>query len=279
MKIVATLLARDEADVIEAQLAFHYAAGVDFVVATDHRSTDGTRELLEAHERAGRLQLLREDGETVLQGPWVTRMARIAAREHGADWILNTDADEFWWPRTGTLRDILGAVPPAYSRVKVPIRSFVPRPDDDRFFAERLTVRLATAAAINAPTTPYRAVYHLAHRASPTLTVGQGSHAVDGLDGGTLPGPVPIEALHFPFRTGAQVAAKHAKTLASWRGNLRGDLARARALMDAGRTQAFFDESSSTTRRWRAGSPPGRCRRTPGSATRSGRSQRVAPRS
>ena len=38
MKLVMTLLARDEADVVEAWLAFHLNAGADFVVATDNRS-------------------------------------------------------------------------------------------------------------------------------------------------------------------------------------------------------------------------------------------------
>ncbi len=62
MKLVMTLLARDEADVVDAHLAFHLNAGVDFVVATDNGSEDGTTEILERYERAGHLHLIREPG-------------------------------------------------------------------------------------------------------------------------------------------------------------------------------------------------------------------------
>src|SRR5919106_5144173 len=111
MRLVMTLLARDEADIVDAQIAFHLGAGVDFVVATDNRSEDATTEILERYEREGHLHLIREPGDDLRQSEWVTRMARIAATQFGADWILNTDADEFWWPRNGSFRELFATVP------------------------------------------------------------------------------------------------------------------------------------------------------------------------
>jgi hypothetical protein len=113
VKLVLTLLARDEADIVDAQIAFHLHAGVDYVIATDNRSQDRTAEILERYERAGVLLLLREGGDDMRQDEWVTRMARLAATDFGADWVINADADEFWWPRSGSLKDVLAAVPTA----------------------------------------------------------------------------------------------------------------------------------------------------------------------
>ena len=41
MKLVQTLVVRDEADIVDAQIAYHLNAGVDFVIASDHDSLDG----------------------------------------------------------------------------------------------------------------------------------------------------------------------------------------------------------------------------------------------
>src|SRR3989475_4145738 len=90
MKLVMTLRARDEADVVDAQIAFHLNAGVDFVVATDHRSEDGTTQILESYARTGHLHLIREEGEEMQEGEWATRMARLAAGEFGADWVIHS---------------------------------------------------------------------------------------------------------------------------------------------------------------------------------------------
>jgi hypothetical protein len=234
VKLAMTLLVRDEADIVEAQLAFHLAAGVDVVIATDHRSSDGTTEILERYARDGSVHLVREDAERIRQSDWVTRMARLAATEHGADWVLNSDADEFWWPRAGTLKDVLGAVPPPYGVVRAVSRIFVPRPGRTPW-AERMTARLALAAPINDPATPYRHVAKVAHRAHPQIVVRQGNHSVAGVELRELRPWAGLELLHFPLRSQEQVERKHRNTLAAWERNLRGDLARSRA----GSAEAF----------------------------------------
>jgi hypothetical protein len=204
MKLVVTVLARDEADVIDAQVAFHLNAGADFVIATDNKSQDGTTEILERYERDGVLHLIREPAEGLRQGEWVTRMARLAAEKHGADWVINTDADEFWWPRGGTLKEVLGVVPDTYGIVQGFWRSFVPRPDDGEFFAERMTARLSQHAPINDPTSFYRPVVKVAHRADPQVTVARGNHALADSPLRTLTTWHPLEVLHFPLRSRAQ---------------------------------------------------------------------------
>jgi Glycosyl transferase family 2 len=204
VKIVLTVLARDEADVIEAMIAYHLNAGVDFVVATDNNSRDGTTEVLEAYARAGCLHLIREPAEGLRQGEWVTRMARLAAARLDADWVINSDADEFWWPRGGSLRDVLGAIPRRYGIVTAFWRNFAPRPDDGAFFAERMTIRLSQHAPINDPSSVYRPVTKVAHRADPEVVVGRGNHGLVGSRFRSLTTWHPIEVLHFPLRSRAQ---------------------------------------------------------------------------
>ena len=206
--IVVTVLARDEADVIDAQVSFHLNAGADLVIATDNNSRDGTTEILERYRREGVLHLIREPAEGLRQGEWVTRMARLAASEYGADWVINSDADEFWWPRGGSLKEVLDAVPDEYGIVAAFWRSFVPRPDDGALFAERMTARLTQHAPINDPTSFYRPVVKVAHRGDPRVEVGRGNHAL--VDSGflTLTTWHPLEVLHFPLRSGAQWARK-----------------------------------------------------------------------
>ena len=198
MKLVMTLLVRDEADVVDAQIAYHLDAGVDFVVATDNRSQDGTTEILERYERDGVLHLIREPGDDLRQSEWVTRMARLAATDFGADWILNADADEFWHPRGGSFEELFAAVPERFGAVRGAWRTFVPRPDDGRFFAERMTARLCTPSFHPHPLSTH---FKSAHRARPDVRIGRGNHEALAADLVALRGWYPIEILHFPVRS------------------------------------------------------------------------------
>ena len=58
-------------------------------------------------------------------------MARLAATEHGADWVMSSDADEFWWPRGGSLPRCSARSRAATGSSQSFVRHFVPVPADD----------------------------------------------------------------------------------------------------------------------------------------------------
>jgi hypothetical protein len=200
MKVVQTLVVRDEADIVDDHIAYHLDAGVDFVIASDHESRDGTTEILETYARDGCLLRIPVHGQ-MRDGPWRTHMARLAATEHQADWIINTDADEFWMPHGGSLRDVFAAVREPYGIVFALSRHFVPRPDDGASFAERMTTRVSSPAAINDPTSPYRPHLKAAHRADPDVTISFGAHVARSRRWRAVHHWHPADVLHFPFRS------------------------------------------------------------------------------
>ena len=212
-----TLKVRDEEDVLEANLRYHVAQGVDFFVVTDNASTDRTPEILRGYQEAGLLHLLDDARRDYFaaHGEWVSHMARLAATRFAADWVINNDADEFWTPVTGTLKDALAGIPDRYSVVVAPRPEFVPRPDAPGPFYERLTVREARS----------RLRPKVAHRAADNVVISGGGHDVDregarprregrlSTDAYTAHQPAeafipvprwPIRILHFPHRSFAQ---------------------------------------------------------------------------
>lgn len=212
MRVVSTLIVRDEADIVGEHLRHHVEVGVDFVVAIDHRSTDGTTDILREHERAGRLHLIQEQGDVIKQQEWVTRMARLAATDFGADWVLNCDVDEFWWPRDGSLRDVLEAVPPRFGTIRGWGRHFVARPETGEQFYERMTVRRRPTAE---PGSPYRPGFKTAHRATPDVVVTRGNHNAFGRGLTPLREWKPCEVFHFPIRSQAQMERKFLRLVTS----------------------------------------------------------------
>ena len=206
MKLVMTLLLRDEEDIVRENLDFHLAQGVDRVIVTDNGSEDATVEILREYEAQGAVRLLLEPADDYSQGRWVTRMARLAAAE-GADWVINNDADEFWWPRSGTLASTFEGLGDEVGIVVAHRTNFAPCPEDGRRFWERMTARERESLnPLGKPLPP-----KVAHRAHPEITVVQGNHRVEGPDLGGRVDDGSIEILHFPMRTYAQFENKIVK--------------------------------------------------------------------
>lgn len=200
-----TLLVRNEADIIESNLDYHLAQGVDFVIVTDHGSQDGTRELLEKYRRAGVLRLIHDDGDGHHQSRRVTFMAQLAGREHGADWIIHNDADEFWWPIAGSLCDVFAAIPDEYGQVEVSRRvNFVPGDESPAPFHQRLVRR--EAVSFNGEGNPLES--KIAHRPHPGVVVAPGNHWISGTDLRPVPISDMLEIFHFPMRDYAQYQRK-----------------------------------------------------------------------
>ncbi len=201
-----TLLVRDEEDIVRENLDFHLAQGVDRVIVTDNGSEDRTPEILREYEARGLVSVLLEPADDYSQGRWVTRMARMAADE-GADWVINSDADEFWWPRAGTLRSTFERLGSGVGIVVAHRTNFVPCAEDGRVFWERMTLRERESLnPLGKPLPP-----KVAHRAHPGITVVQGNHRVEGVDLGSRVDDGSIEILHFPMRTYAQFENKIVK--------------------------------------------------------------------
>ena len=110
-KLIMTLLVRDEADIVEDNLRFHLAGGVDHIIATDNGSSDGTLEILQKYEQLGVLTLLHEPLGTFAQSTWVNRMADLALGRFGPCQIFHCDADEFWHSAAGNLKTELCRFP------------------------------------------------------------------------------------------------------------------------------------------------------------------------
>jgi len=172
MRLIMAMKVRDEDDVLEANLRYHRAQGVDHFIVTDNGSTDGTLDILRRYQADGLLKLIEEPSTEDFRDQahwWVTRMARLGATELGADWVVHADADEFWSPVTGTLKQALEGIPDQFGVVLAPRPEFVARPDGPGPFWERMTVREARS----------RLRPKIAHRADPDATLHRGAHDLD----------------------------------------------------------------------------------------------------
>jgi hypothetical protein len=135
--------------------------------------------------------------------------------------VISSDADQFWWPREGGLKEVLAASPAHFGVIHAFDRVFVPRPDDGAHFAERMILRMSAPAPINAPASTYRPLVRVVHRGDPRVVVARGSHSISGASLVPLLNWHPIEVLHFPWRSTVQMARKARHLVKAFAGSSR----------------------------------------------------------
>lgn len=103
--LIMTLLVKNEEMMLEKNLLFHKAMGVDGFIITDNNSTDATLSIIEKYRQKGWVkEVIRETATNYEQKAWVDRMIWLAKTRYHADWVINADADELWYSPTGNLK-------------------------------------------------------------------------------------------------------------------------------------------------------------------------------
>ena len=214
MKLVMTLLVRDEQDIIRENIEYHLAQGVDFFIATDNRSVDATTNILKEYEARGLLRYIYEGRDDYNQHAWVTRMARMASTEYGANWIINNDADEFWYPVSGNLKETFKSLPEEVNIVEADRINFVAVKETDEPFWSRMVFR--QKESLNPLGSPLPS--KVAHRGSASVQVRQGNHSVNGMANPKIVTGI-VEIFHYPIRSYQQLENKISKGGAAYRRN------------------------------------------------------------
>lgn len=218
IKLVMTLVCRDEADIILQNIDTHLSLGVDHVLVTDHGSVDGTRDILAEYERLGVATVIDKAQRKQTQSKWMTRMAKLAKKRHGAEWILNNDADEFWIPESGNLKDAVQGATASVLQARRMNMVYAHDTDPTLPWAERLVYRAArplplpTLQDFYSDTLEFPYFYHelppkVLTRAKGLLRIHPGNHAA------SYRIPVEHEAsdiniFHFPVRSPEQFTRK-----------------------------------------------------------------------
>ncbi len=207
VRFVVTVMVRDEVDVMAAWVEHHLAQGADLIIATDNGSIDGTTEVLQAYADRGVLELHHDPVFRKQQHAVVTGMARRAASEHGADWVINADADEFWVPcdKALTLRSALDRIPTSLGAFTVPVINLVGPPALRGSGIDRLLWRdVRTAEQLHAVGIYAQPTDDAVHRGDPDVTVSQGNHFVSLKSTGQPDPAFALEVLHLPWRSWSQ---------------------------------------------------------------------------
>jgi hypothetical protein len=206
VRLIMTLLVRNAEGLLRQNLEFHLHQGVDFFIVTDNGSNDRTAEIIDEYVRRGLARRIWEPGTDYSQARWVTRMARAAAIEHGADWVINNDDDEFWSAGARTLRDEVALADRDCEGLVVERYNHPPvAGQDGKDFLEEMVYRENRSTNLLGDPLPPK----VCHRGYADIEVGQGNHFASLLGRPLVCRPATKMAIsHFPVRDFASFERK-----------------------------------------------------------------------
>lgn len=178
-RLIMTLLVKNEAQMLAHNLEFHHRMGVDGFIVTDNNSTDDTPQILKQYQKRGWiLDIIEETATDYEQKRWVDRMVWLAKTKHHADWVINADADEFWFTPSGSLKSEMTDT--GANVLACEMRSVYPE-DDVPWTEWRRTVRYVEnyeAYDLSLYSIFERQNKKVAHRADGYLQISMGNHKV-----------------------------------------------------------------------------------------------------
>jgi hypothetical protein len=203
MNLVMTILAKDEDDILRANIEYHRSQGVDYFIAMDNASTDQTSDILKHYQQQGILKYIYEDGP-YHQTKWVTEMARMAYAEFNADWVINNDADEFWWPLNGNLKTALEQIPKKYQVVRAIRHNLLlcEEKSTDPFYKKMTYRRETSLNPVGKPLPP-----KVCHRGNPSIVTAPGNHSIKDINEEDIFNGA-LEIYHYPYRNLEQLKRK-----------------------------------------------------------------------
>jgi glycosyl transferase family 2 len=210
-RVVLAVNVFDNADTLRDCTDWHLAAGIDFVVASDMGSTDGSQDILADLAKSGSLSWSLQPRKNIDGYDPLTELAKTARDRFEADWIILLDADEFLCVTGEKLHDIVRTA----GEEEIAVLT-VPRfnmtgtlPASDQHYLEILNLRIDRPTAVSpetmisgdlgvpqvfAPINPKTIV-----RASRFVEYGAGAHTALTSRGNTGQ-RTELKIVHYPFR-------------------------------------------------------------------------------
>ena len=136
-RVAVILRAGEDRELIDANVAFHLRAGADGIVLW--APEEGSRTTIDEIAVDARVR-------RAPRGANEPELASWAVEELGADWLIRTGSNELWWPRGGSIPNVLGAVPPGVNAAQAITRTLLVS-DAGISFAEACTLRLSPRSA------------------------------------------------------------------------------------------------------------------------------------